>query len=223
MNNLFYDGFNSKLIETAIFDTVLEIPVLAPTSITVLPEIAVPFSKRHRLMDPTKEMLVFYEHDPIFRKFVSVPQKYVSELQDVKMMSTPDCSVYRDMPLWEQITNIAVARSIGYYLQQNGKQIIPNVRWGDERTYTSKVFGFAPAFVGIEKHQCVCIGSYGCCKKAEDKYYLESGLAEMLAVLEPSTVIVYGAHNPAIFGKYERYTHFHYLQDWTSRVRSQAV
>ena len=31
MLNLFYDGFNSKLIETAFFDGSLEIPILSLT------------------------------------------------------------------------------------------------------------------------------------------------------------------------------------------------
>ena len=36
MNNLFYDGFNSKLIETAFFEGFLEIPILeAPKEIVI--------------------------------------------------------------------------------------------------------------------------------------------------------------------------------------------
>lgn len=36
MNNLFYDGFNSKLIETAFFEGFFEIPILeAPKEIVI--------------------------------------------------------------------------------------------------------------------------------------------------------------------------------------------
>lgn len=220
-NNLFYDGFNSKLIETAFFESFLEIPVLeAPQNINI-PSVAIPFSKRKLITNPTEEMLVFYEHDPIFRDFISVPQNYMDELQDIYMISTPDCSLYRDMPLWAQIANIGVSRSLGYYLQQQDKYVIPNVRWGDERTYTKDFFGVAPAFLGIPQNSIVSIGTYGCSKTKEDKYFLEAGLDAMLTELTPQFVIVYGSYNPSVFGKYERYTHFCHLPDWISYIHSR--
>ena len=121
MNNLFYDGFNSKLIETAFFEGFLEIPILeAPNEIRI-PSVAIPFSKRKAITNPSEEMLVFYEQDPEFREFVSIPQNYIDELKDIQIISTPDCSLYRDMPLWEQIANIGVSRSVGHYLQHQGK------------------------------------------------------------------------------------------------------
>ena len=218
MNNLFYDGFNSKLIETALFEGFLEIPILEAPKEIVIPSVAVPFSKRKAITKPSEEMLVFYEQDPKFREFISIPQNYIDELKDVQIISTPDCSLYRDMPLWEQIANIGVSRSVGYYLQQQGKYVIPNARWGDERTYTKGNFDYIPAFSGIPKNSVVSIGTYGCSKSKEDKYYLEAGLEAMLIELTPQDVIVYGSYNVKIFGKYERHTRFHYLPDWTTYV-----
>lgn len=221
MNNLFYDGFNSKLIETAFFESFLEIPILKAPKDIIIPKVAVPFSRRSAITNPAEEMLVFYEQDPHFREFVSVPQNYISQLRNIQLISTPDCSLYRDMPLWEQIANIGVSRSVGYYLQEQGKNIIPNARWGDKRTYGKQLFGFAPAFLGIPKNSIVSIGTYGCCQSREDKFFLEAGLEAMLTELTPKDVIVYGAYNQKIFGKYERYTRFHHLQDWTAYIRSR--
>ena len=223
MKNLFYDGFNSKLIETAFFDGIFEIPTLKEHSKIVLPNVAVPFSKRKAIMNPDEEMLVFYEHDSYFRNFVSVPQNYIDELKGVQIISTPDCSLYRDMPLWEQIANIGVSRSVGYYLQEQGKYVIPNVRWGDERTYDRQLFDVAPAFAGVPKNSIVSIGTYGCSKRKEDKYFLEAGLEAMLSELTPQVVIVYGSYNPKIFGQYERYVHFHHLLDWISYKRKKVA
>ena len=214
MKNLFYDGFNSKLIETALFESLLEFPILEPQGEIIVPSKAVPFSKRAALTGKSNEMLVFYEHDYEFREFVSVPQNFMSELEHVKISSTPDCSLYRDMPLWEQIANIGVSRSVGYYLQQQGKYVIPNARWGDERTYLKETFGFAPAFAGLPHNSIVSIGTYGCCKKEEDKYHLEAGLDAMLAELEPKIVVVYGSSNSKIFEKYADYTEFVNIPDW---------
>ena len=127
------------------------------------------------------------------------------------------------MPLWEQIANIGVSRSVGYYLQTQGKYVIPNVRWGDERTYNRRLFGFAPAFAGVPKNSIVSIGTYGCSRTQEDKYYLEAGLDAMLSELTPQVVIVYGSYNPNIFEKYEHYTHFHHLPDWISYKRKKVA
>lgn len=221
MNNYFYDGFNSKLIETAFFAGFLEIPILDAPKEIIIPSVAVPFSKRTAITNPAEEMLVFYEHDPVFRDFISVPQNYMDELRNIHMISTPDCSLYRDMPLWEQLANIGVSRSIGYYLQQQGKYVIPNVRWGDERTYTRELFDTPPAFSGVPHNSIVSIGTYGCSKRKEDKYFLEAGLEAMLTELTPQVVVVYGSYNPSIFGKYERYAHFHHLPDWTTYVHGR--
>lgn len=222
MNNLFYDGFNSKLIETAMFESLLEIPVLEAQNKIIIPSVAVPFSKRAAITGRSDEMLVFYEQDPEFRDFVSVPQNYIDELKSVEIISTPDCSLYRDMPLWEQLANIGVSRSVGFYLQQQGKYVIPNARWGDERTYSKRTFGFAPAFSGLPHNSILSIGTYGCSKKKEDKYYLEAGLDAMLTELAPKVVVVYGSCNPKIFGKYEKYTQFVHIPDWTTYKHSDA-
>lgn len=106
-------------------------------------------------------------------------------------------------------------------MQQQGKYVIPNVRWGDERTYTKTVFDYIPAFSGIPKNSIVSIGTYGCSKRKEDKYFLEAGLEAMLTELIPQVVIVYGSYSPAIFGKYERYTSFRQLPDWITYVHGR--
>lgn len=204
--------------ETAFFDGFLEMPVLYAHEEIIIPTVAVPFSKRNALKNPEEEMLVFYEHDLKFRDFISVPQNYMDELKNIRIISTPDCSLYRDMPLWEQLANIGVSRSVGFYLQQQGKYVIPNVRWGDKRTYTKELFDIAPAFSGVPHNSIVSIGTYGCSKRKEDKYFLEAGLEAMLTELTPRDVIVYGSYNPAVFEKYELYTNFHHLPDRTTYV-----
>lgn len=166
-------------------------------------------------------MIVFYEHDTNFRKFISVPQRYEEKLAKVKIISTPDCSLYRDMPLWMQIANIGVSRSVGYHLQQQGKYVIPNVRWGDERTYSSAGDEVPLAFMGIPKHNILSIGTYGCTKAKDDKYHLQAGLENMLYYLKPTDVIVYGAYNNKIFRNYERLTNFRQIDDWTTYIHKQ--
>ena len=215
---LFYDGFNSKLIETAFFESILEIPRLDPHRNVELPTGAIPFSKRKHQIDKD-QMLVFYEKDPEFREYVSVPQRFADEIKGFKYISTPDCSLYRDMPLIFQLANIAVSRSVGYYHQKEGKYVVPNVRWGDERTYTDLMFDIPPAFAGIPKHDIVTIGSYGCCQSKEDKYYLIHGLEAMLDYLMPEAVIVYGSYNEKVFKPFEKRTSFYHIPDWITQKK----
>lgn len=216
--NLFYDGFNSKLIETAHFESDLEIPVPNPHKTIEIPSGAIPFSQRKK-QDSSNQMLVFYEKDPAFREFVAVPQNYYDELKSFKYVSTPDCSLYRDMPLIFQLTNIAISRSIGYYFQEKGKYVIPNVRWGDERTYTDILFKSPPSFMGMPKKDIVSIGSYGCCKSKEDRQHLYQGLEAMLYYLEPKAVIVYGAFPDSIFKKLSNQTQFYHIPDWITQKK----
>lgn len=217
-NNLFYDGFNSKLIETAYFESILEIPRLEPHEYIEVPTGAIPFSKRNKQVDEG-QMLVFYEKDIAFREFVSVPQKFAEEVKRFKFISTPDCSLYRDMPLIFQLANIAVSRSVGYFYQESGKYVVPNVRWGDERTYTDIMFEVPPAFAGIPKHDIVTIGSYGCCQSKEDKYYLCHGLDAMLDYLMPEAVIVYGSYNEKLFKAFEGRASFYHIPDWITQKK----
>ena len=56
MNNLFYDGFNSKLIETAFFEGMLEIPILEAPNETILPSVAVPFSERKKIVETRRDV-----------------------------------------------------------------------------------------------------------------------------------------------------------------------
>ena len=56
-------------------------------------------------------------------------------------------------------------------MQDNGIEVIPNVRWNDERTYEF-------CFDGIEKNKTVAVGTHGCIKRKEDKTFFKIGLAQ---------------------------------------------
>jgi hypothetical protein len=105
-------------------------------------------------------------------------------------------------------------RAIGHYLQQNGIYVIPNVRWGDERTYTVDVLPEKVAFLGLPKHSIVSVGTYGCIRSKEAKYHFRQGLISMLDEIDPEIVLVYGSMPVSVFqGLHER-THFINYPDW---------
>ena len=148
-------------------------------------------------------------------------EDYVDELKQYPGIITPDCSLYIDAPLCVQIADIYLNRAVGHYLQKQGLYVIPNIRWGDERTYTSHLLGEKVAFQGVDKHSIVSIGTYGQIKSAESKRYFREGLESRLDELEPEVVLIYGSMPNKIFDEFKGTTRFISYPDWTTRMKSK--
>lgn len=208
------DGYSSFLVEDSSFDGIFEIPHIFKPKEIKIPTALIPFSMRNQSKDYS-EAIMFYEHDKKISTVLTATTKYLEELKQFPIVISPDCSLYRDMPLTLQITNTYMNRAIGSYFQNKGLYVIPNIRWGDEHSFTTKIFPEKFAFTGIEKKSIVSIGTYGCCQKKEDKFYLKEGLKAMLEELEPIVVLVYGAMPKSIFGEFMNRTKFVHFDDWT--------
>lgn len=221
------DGMNPEMVRGAEFDGYLGIPIIKKPEKFIIPSDIVPFTKRDTIADPGVAT-GFYEMDKEFAEVLISPENYIDEFckqplitpESIEPLISPDCSLYRDAPLAVQITNVYRNRTIGYYYQSRGAYVIPQVRWGNELTYTTKVLPEKVAFLGVEKHSIVAIGTYGCFKTREDKYHFEAGLAAMLETLEPEIVLVYGSMNERVFGPYLSSAHFVQYTDWLTRVKS---
>ncbi len=213
--NLIDDGFNAELVETALFDGLLEIPTIkAPTQI-IIPEKMIPFSFWNKIDDYSEYFGCFYEHDLKFRDILTTTKDYLEKVKQFKGIISPDCSLYRDTPLVLQMTNTYLNRQIGHYLLTQGVYVIPNVRWGDERTYARIIPTEKPfAFLGLEKHSIYCIGSYGCIKSKKDSFHFREGLRAMINELEPEIIIVYGSMHDRIFGEFKKSCKFINIPDW---------
>lgn len=220
--NIIDDGFRSDLVETALFDGCFEIPSISKPDKIIIPKGMVPFTKRKRDTD-RQNFICFYEHDLKFRDCILAVDEYIDELSEYPGIISPDCSLYLDMPLCLQIANVYMNRAIGHYLQEKGLYVIPNVRWGDERTFTIDILPEKVAFLGIPKHSIVSIGTYGCVKSKEAKYYFREGLRAMLDELEPEVVLVYGSMPKQIFDGLEKRTNFVNYPDWIAFKRSGGV
>lgn len=211
------DGCNPELVKGAEFDGIFEIPIIKRPKKIIIPEKLVPFSKMEKA-DKKTFAVCEYENDREFKDLLTNPDEYIEIIKQYKGFISPDCSVYRDMPLAAQITNIYRNRAIGYCFQKHGVYVVPCVRWGDERTYTTKFLPEKVAFLGIEKHSIVSIGTYGQLKDRVNRYYLEAGLDSMIETLEPEVVLVYSKIPDEIKNKYSEVQFVEY-QDWTSIVR----
>lgn len=220
--NLVDEGFRVSLVEKAFFDGKFEIPHIDSPDELIIPRGMVPFSKRERSQGK-KDFVCFYEHDIYFRKILTNTEEYVKELKQYPGIVTPDCSLYIDAPLCVQIADIYLNRAVGHYLQKQGLYVIPNIRWGDERTYTSDYLGEKVAFQGVDKHSIVSVGTYGQIRTAESKKFFREGLEEMIKELEPEIVLVYGSMPDKIFADLKKKTKFIQYSDWTTRMRSSCT
>ncbi len=189
-----YDVFHSFLVEKADYDGYFELPKIRTSS--QLPDRVITFSKAMaRTWNDFDCWVMFYEHDVNFERLWHNPKQYLAKLKKFKGIISPDFSLYRNMPLCMQMWNTYRGRAIAVWLQNNGVEIIPNVRFNDERTYEF-------CFDGIEKFKTVAVGTHGCIKNRIDKDYFKDGLAEIVRRLSPRTIIVYGAAPDDIFKKY---------------------
>jgi hypothetical protein len=210
------DGFNPELAEGAKFEGIFQFPIIKPTKEIILPKYLVPFSERNKITNPEKTFVVFYEHDDKFTDLIKHPDKYIVDLSRFAGTISPDNSLYRDTPLACQICNIYRNRLIGSYLQRQGILVIPNLRWGDERTYDKGLFGEAVAFSSAPKCSVVAVGCYGCIRSKENRQYFVEGFFKMLDELEPIAVIVYGKLPENIINLFHAKTKLIIYNDWTS-------
>lgn len=187
------DVFHAFLVEKANYEGTEEIPCIK-TSI-LIPQKVITFSKALTSTD-YDQWVVFYEQDERFIRLWNKPHKYLNILKKFKGVITPDFSLYRNMPLVMQKWATYQGKALGVWLQNEGIEIIPNVRFADERSYDF-------CFDGVEKNSTVAIGTHGCIKKLTDRAYFEKGLSKMVEQLQPKTIIVYGAAPDYIFGEYK--------------------
>lgn len=220
------DGMNPELVYGADFDGYLGIPLIHKPDKFIIPTDIVPFTKRNRI-EGNNIAVGFYEMDKEFSDILISPKLYIDDFnqkilvtpENIKLFVSPDCSLYRNAPLAVQISNVYRNRAIGVYYQNNGAYVIPQIRWGNELTYTTKLLPEPVSFLGVEKHSIVAVGTYGCFRTSDDKYHFEAGLAAMMENLEPEIVLVYGSMNKKVFGPYLSSAQFVAYPDWITRVK----
>lgn len=189
-----YDIFNSKLLIDATYEGIDEFPIIKGTD--EIPSSLTRFSDctNKKLFNPNSTVM-FYEHDTKFEKAWKNPDRYLPFLKDFKNVVSPDFSMYRNMPLILQKWSHFKSHALAHYFEQNGITVIPNVRWSDENSYDFFM-------LGIPKRSTISIGTHGCVKAKEDKYFFQKGLDLALSNLDPSVVIIYGTMPDEIFEQY---------------------
>lgn len=215
------DGFNPEFVETALFDGVLEIPCIESQDLPVIPHHIIPINSLNASQDHS-ELVVPFVYDTDFGDVVRHPENYIELLSPYPAVTSLDNSIYVDSPLAVQIANVYRSRAIGHFFQRKGLTVIPNVRWGDERSYTTAILPEPFAFLGLPKHGIYCVGTYGACQSREERYHLRNGLIAMIDYLSPEIILVYGAMPHDVFDGLSSMVLFIQYPDWTSSRKRGA-
>lgn len=199
------DIWNAYMAEGALYSS-HDIP-LCPTTATALPRVIITWEEAKAIykqnISVKKDFLYdafvcFYIDDYKFdgpRGIWHDADHALAVLCHFVGVITPDFSTYQDFPEPIKIYATYRMRLMGYWLGKNGLAVINNVRWGTEETYRY-------CFDGIPKNSVICIGTVGGSpRKYVDRDRFETGLLEMVRVLQPHTIIVYGSANYKCFEK----------------------
>ena len=208
------DVFKSELVCGAQFSEVYEFPMIK--KVYFKPDRAIPFDKCIKMMDDTC-WVHFYQHDYKFERLWNQPSKYLNILKSFRGIITPDFSLYRELPLAMQIWNTYRNRTLAYWMQSNDINIIPNIRWGDERTYEF-------AFEGIKHGGTVAVSTNGCIQSRTDRHYFVKGLEKMVEKLKPDTIVNYSYTPDDIFRRYKSQgIEVIQIENYALTVRKQVV
>ena len=115
-------------------------------------------------------------HDKEFSHVLTATNRYLTLLREFDGVISPDCSMAVGQAKCLQQANTYMNRAVGFYLQQHGVPVIPNIRWSDEES-------FEYCFLGVPKDTIVAISTHGCLKTKDD-YEMIS----MASLIEDMTV-----------------------------------
>jgi len=206
--------FKTELVKNAQFVGQYDFPSLKKAN--SIASKAIPFDKASKTTDKN-QWVHFYTDDYRFERFWNDPNRYLAMLKGFAGVISTDFSMYMNMPLAMQIWNTYRNRAIVYWLQQNGIDVIPNVQWGDERTYSF-------CFDGIPKGSTVSISTNGCIQNKHDRYYFKKGLSKMLEIIKPTAIINYSSMPDDIFRPFieQGYTFIH-IENYFDTLRRKKV
>lgn len=163
-------------------------PIMEPTQ--TVGDQMLRFMDWKEVSDPENYIAHFYYDDYKFISAWREPDKYIERLKKFKAVVSPDFSLYTDFPRALQILSCYRRQWCGAFWQSQGIDVIPDVVWGDEKS-------FEYCFDGIPKGGTVAVSTVGVKndKQWNDKEsdMFRAGYNEMMKRLEPTTVLFYGA------------------------------
>ena len=176
---------NYENLERRIFEGVGQygIPQIQPTQFEKCDFIGFNYAKSCK--DRADKGVHFFVDDYQFNRLWTNIDGYLEMLSQFKCVMSPDFSTYTDFPKAIQIYNNYRKHWVGAYLQEYGINVIPTISWSTKDS-------FDWCFDGEPQGGCVAVSSQGCIASKEKRKLFMDGYCEMVARLQPETIIFYG-------------------------------
>lgn len=200
------DVWNASLVRGAVFSP-RDIPCCPTFTPNGMPQTLISFPKaktlyRKHLQTGHPEFYCdafvhFFCDDQLFdgsqNSIWASPEKAFQILKHFGGIITPDYSTYSDFPDPLKRYNTYRMRAIGFACFTAGIPVINNVRWGTDETWSY-------CFDGIPQRSIVCIGTVASgLRELSNRTDFDNGFYEMLRILSPEIILVYGSANYPCF------------------------
>ena len=183
------DVFRSYLVDGARFSGRMEFPAL--TANAAIPSSLTEF-RRLKKPNADNQYIHFYLHDRKYESINRNPNQYLSWFRRFAGIIGFDFSSHAECPLYKQVECFGRNRELSFWFARQGISVIPNVRWGNKET-------FSWCFDGLPKRSTVAVSTLGCTGNMFDRRLFSDGFLEMMARLEPDTIVVYGTKSERLF------------------------
>lgn len=204
------DMWNAFMVEGAEFSP-HDIP-LCPTTATELPSKLISYAEAKEIYKSEMEkrhtnyhvdaFIHFYQDDQSFDgKQTSIwlyPKNALRIIRHYSGIIAPDFSTNADFPMPLKVWNFYRMNAFGYWIGSLQIPVISNCRWGTEETWDY-------CFDGNPRSSIISIGSVASgINRLKNRPLFEAGLFEMVDVLQPHTIVVYGSANYSFFDTLRR-------------------
>lgn len=187
----------------------LGIPDLQPFTGEV-PDFFIPWNDRVRSdRKLSRSARHFFLDDYRFESLWNMPGRYNQRIRECGAVLSPDFSLWVDQPKATQIWNTFRNRWLGVLWQREGVPVIPTVTWAEPASYEF-------CFQGLPKGSIVAVSTVGCIRSKDARDLFVAGYKEMLNVLEPKRVLIYGKPIEEVSGLA---TAYHFPTRWEKRSR----
>ena len=212
------DEFQAYLVQDASFTSKEEYPILRKDMIsTTPPKRILPFSKAiNSKEDLSDTFICTFSPDNTFKRVLHNPKRYVDFFKRTAGLLGFDFSIHSDMPIIKQKKCIDDNLSLTYFYGNQGIPIIPNLRCGIDE--------LLPEFLETIPHKSmVAIGTHGFIKYKYEKYEWYCFLNNIIPILNPSTIIVYGSLKGKLFDEIKKDVRIIEYEPWSTSRRKGVL
>ena len=168
-----------------------QIPVLPLVEVDKSPSEMLAFDKVVGAADRSRALINFYVDDRKLRRLIRNPERFITRLEGVWGITSPDFSVWDEAPPHFRVMATWLNRALGRMFIDHGLRVVPSIRWCDRRDYDH-------CFLGVTPGSVVAISNNGLWRKGRLRHGFIMGLGEMVERLSPPSVFLYGTDDRLI-------------------------